>query len=798
MSDQQLNGGNLATGNCYAAQTELESWSKSTGAGRVLAGRWQAGAAGALGNNLARLYLQEVLETYRRSKHQPGRQALIWELMHDEKAVIQVALESLFYVLGNVHDEVLYNKLCTRLGKQAEHSLWLTHPIWKNSLHLKGLRLAGNGDMGMNLLRKRLKDKGFSKAAMYRPLSHVEKIALGAFFVECLAQCTHLVEVFHAKQKRKTVKMVRLASLYWDFLDRWKEHVVMFRPLHMPMLTPPRPYTHALDGGYETIRMPISTVDPVLFQRQFRRAQPGVIGALNTLQNQAYTLDHAQLDIQRSCWELGHEVGGLPRRERLPRPIDKEYKVQGLGPEAFWKAHWAWKADQRKDSQRSRFVNALVAYQRIKAFDELYLVHHFDHRGRVYSRGAQLNIQGGDVYRSTFRFAAKGPMKGNEEGFAWSLGEAVGLPPNYSIRIKYLQETSTAVRAAGQDPLQHLGFWARQKEPWRLLQLCRDWAQYLDDPGYTTGTIHWLDQTSSGYGHAACLLLDQQLAKFTNVIGQNPADLYTGAGLVTEARLNALLRDEQDPKRRQMLEWWLAHKPGRKFWKQVFMPLVYGQTVHGIKERIVLYLREELANFLTEEGLRILDLGQFMAVEAYAVGKEVMPGVLGLQRWLVQVAKLQMATDHRPHWYTPDGLMVETYASQLGVDRIKLCLSNRTVKISTLTNEGAPMDKQRSASGIAAHFVHSQDGAFLRRFVNHWHACGHPISTVHDCFGTTVDKVVTMRKELNDQWARFYSVDYLTHLQGYTEALIGKPVPAPPFIGTLERGRIGENPFLFG
>lgn len=797
MSNQPLNGGKQLDCAGYAEQTELESWCKSTGAGRVLSGKWEQGAAGALGNHLSRLYLKEVLETYRRSKTQPGRQALIWELMHDEKAVVQVALESLFYLLGNLHEERSYNQVCSQLGKRAEYALWLTHPVWKHSWHLKGIRLASNGDMDMKLLVKRLKDKGFAKAALYRPLSNVERIALGAFFVECVAQCTHLIGIDVRGTGKKRRKTIHLTQIYWDFLRQWRQNIVMFRPLYMPMVTPPRPYTEANDGGYETIRCPVSTVDPALFHRQFRRAKPGILQALNTLQAQPYCLDHAVVDLQRSCWELGHEVGDLPKRDRMSRPIDREFKFAGLGPEAYWQAHWAYKADRRKDPLRSRFVNGLIAYERVKAFTNLYLVHFLDHRGRIYSRGAQLNIQGGEVYRSSFKLAAQGPMKGHERGFAWSLGEAMGLPPLHETRTRYLQEHSTTIRQVGMDPLGYVAFWAEQKEPWRFIQLCRDWAQYMDDPGYTTGTIHWLDQTSSGYGHAACLMLDRQLAKFTNVIGDKPADLYTGAGLVTEARLKMLLRDEEDEKRRQILQWWLDFKPTRKLWKQVFMPLVYGSTFMGMKDVITLYLREELANFRTEEGLRVVELATVLASEAMKVSKEVMPGVLDLQRWLTQLAKIQMKKEFRPHWYTPDGLLVEVFHSRTSLDEIKLVLTNRTVRIAARTNEGAPIDPRRSAAGIAAHFVHSQDGAFLRKFVNHWAGYGHPISTVHDCFGTTVDKVETMRAELNDQWARFYSQDYLTFLRGYVAALTELEVPAPPKVGDLDRNEIGENPFLF-
>jgi DNA-directed RNA polymerase len=94
-------------------------------------------------------------------------------------------------------------------------------------------------------------------------------------------------------------------------------------------------------------------------------------------------------------------------------------------------------------------------------------------------------------------------------------------------------------------------------------------------------------------------------------------------------------------------------------------------------------------------------------------------------------------------------------------------------------------------------FVHSHDAAFMQRFVAHWKTYQRPISTVHDCFGTTLGSVETMRKELNDQWARFYSVDYLARHKAMVETLVQEPVPEPPMLNTLERSRLGENPFLF-
>ena len=47
-----------------------------------------------------------------------------------------------------------------------------------------------------------------------------------------------------------------------------------------------------------------------------------------------------------------------------------------------------------------------------------------DHRGRLYSKGAQLNPQGPDHFRSLVQFQERSPIKGHEKAFAWSLGEA--------------------------------------------------------------------------------------------------------------------------------------------------------------------------------------------------------------------------------------------------------------------------------------------------------------------------------------------------------------------------------------
>ena len=795
MPDQQSN----AVKQPLQPQLDLENWCRSVGGDRATREGWEKGASGVLAQRLATLYLKKVLEIYAASKHSPGRQRHVWDLMHDVNAVKHVALEAFTYVIGNLNEDRSFNQICLAIGRRAEYILWLKHPTWGKSLHLEGLKLASNNNLSMSLIKRRLKDAGFRKAAAYRELTHAERAALGAFFVECIAESTHMIEIYIQTSFKRRKKMIRYADIYWKFLAQWREAAVMFRPLYLPMLVEPRPWTTHSNGGYLTIRTAISSVGWERWPEVSKRALPCVVNSINLLQSQAMAIDHEQADLVESCWNLGHSVGGLPRRDRMAEPVDNDFKKAGLGPSAYWKAVWKWKGDRRQDSARSRLVNGLVSYRRMQEADTCFHVWHMDHRGRLYARGAQLNPQGPDHFRSMLQFKEQSPIKGYEKAFAWSVGEAMGLPANRVDRVGYLELMSTVIGRVGSDPLSHINYWEQAKEPFRFIQLCRDWHSYLKDPTYTSGTIHWLDQTCSGWGHVACLTRDGTLAQYTNIVGDRSADLYEGVGRLVMARVR--WRSEQggnSERDQKCFDWWRQHKVPRLLWKNTLMPVIYGRSYKSLSEAVKLYLREEIEDFLTEDGLRVLDLALVLATTINDVVKEALPNVRDLSKWLTKISNMQIDSGLRPYWFTANGLAVESYASETKTDCIELCLSRRTIKVALRDATGCKPDKLKTARKLVPDYIHSMDAAYLQRFVAHWGTYKHPISTVHDCFGTTLEHVDTMQSELNDQWHRFYSVDHLTKHQGMVAALLGKEIPAPPIIGTLDQQRIGENPYLFG
>ena len=226
--------------------------------------------------------------------------------------------------------------------------------------------------------------------------------------------------------------------------------------------------------------------------------------------------------------------------------------------------------------------------------------------------------------------------------------------------------------------------------------------------------------------------------------------------------------------------------------------MIYGQSFLSLNQTLREYVRDDVQDFLLDDGIKVVDVAVQMASCVWETMKIHFPNTRDLSHWLGRIAGLQMKQGQRPHWLTPNRMMVQTYSNTKKRDYLKLWVSGRTVRVQQNDQDKTSFNVGRSKRRMVPDYVQSMDAAFLQRFACHWFdTYGHPLSTVHDCFGTTIANVGTLRAELNDQWARFYSVDHLARHKGAAEVTVGVELPPPPCRGTLERDLIGENPYLF-
>lgn len=797
MDEQQLTPRDVPSGDRattpYGQQVALEAWMRRVGGSRATAQGWEKGAGSFMAYRMIGPYLSTVLEQYERGKEHAGRQGMIWELLGNEANVKQVALESLFAIFGSVSTPTRYNKLCHGLGKRAEYVLWLNHPEMQGD-HLKGLRLASNNDLGMKAMQSRLRDKGFRKLQFYRPLATVERTALGAFFIEAMVASTQMFEIqIHTSTGGRKFKAVVPTQLYWDFLGRWKQNLMMYRPAYMPLIIPPKPYTKHDDGGYYSIVTGCMKVPWEKFPEAMAHANDAVLGSLNKLQSCPMRIEPDQINLVQDLWEIGNGVGDLPPRERAEYVNFDLEMLKVKDKSAVWRKIWRAMRDRSKDSERAKLVNLLASYQQVEGREELYWAWQMDSRGRLYQRGSQINYQGSDIYRSMLTFTEGPRLLDYEREFAWALGDAWGCAPCWPERLDHLFARQKLIAAIGDNPLDHVANWELAKHPFRYVSLCREWARAMKDSSYQTPAVFQLDQTTSGYGHLACLLRDREMALNTNVIGYVHRDLYSRmAEQIHQVAFEEYgLMVEANNDKAKYLEWWLNNWPGRKLFKPAIMPYIYGRKYMSLQAMIAEQLIDQFQHSQSEEGHQSVSLAHSLARVIHLGVKRGMPELLRLSDWLSAGAARMIQQGLSPSWHTPNGLKIQSYSSLTKKCRMLLVLSGRKVSIQVRDNEDAPLDL--STSHVTADFIHSMDAAFLQSFIHQWNG---PIVAVHDCFGTTLDKVHVLRDDLAEHFQQFYKRDYLyeqfKYLRGH-----GIDVGLPPMVNTLDIQQIGDNPFLF-
>lgn len=777
-------------------QVELERWCTQIGGNRAVSGKWQAGAQGFLTQQFASAYLDVVLRRAKEARTSARRGGHLWHLLQGETGIKKVGLETLVYVLSNMKDGTSRNKVAAAIGKRAEFVLFLEHPYWKNSRHLDALRLVNGRALPMDLFRKRLIKLGIQKApGSFQALTPVERVALGTLFLEIIANCTGLIRM-EAETLRpgRTAITVRFTEPYWNFLKNWKKNLLAFRPAYLPMTVVPKDWSKLTDGGYLTTITPLTSVSWERWGAISKNLHPCVMGSINTLQRQTFRKNREQVELQEECWELGIGVGQLPPRDRLEKPHRKQHETGD-----YWKLFWQWRADQRKNAIRTRFIHSLVGWKRLEEFDRFWFVWHMDFRGRLYQRGSQINYLGSDPFRTQLELKEGGLVRGHEKELYWAIGDALGISPDWERRTEWVLQNMEQIVAAGENPLNYRAFWEGAKSPWRFIQLCTELAFYSEDENHRSHAVYQLDQTCSGYGHVACLLRSGWLAAATNVTGNGHADLYT---LVAERVGEFMNAEERIPPLRMhedyCVGWWKDHGIPRSLMKTCVMPVIYRRSYQSMVDGILEYLRDEVVDFRDDNGVRLVDIAHTLGKYISLAVKDCIPGAHQLHKWLVEVASLQMKHKRRPTWVTPNGLVVESYSNWRAREVYRLQVAGKLLKIDVADTTKTTVDKRRSVSQLSADFVHSQDAAFIQRFIWHWgQGLGHPIVTVHDCVGTTLDKVGLLRKELNDQFARFYSEDHLGRVQLQVAKDLGVDVPAPPCERTLDLQRIGENPYLF-
>lgn len=774
----------------YEKQLQIEKRLRMRGAEEVL-NRPTSAAAGALLQIKGAAYLAALVEQWEAARRRPTKWGSLVGRVPSVKCVKAMGADAFLTVLGQHCDGVKRNILAASIGARAEFEMLMRDPAFEDSWHRSALYHLNGTDVSVRDVMQRLQDSHLFSG--WQPMRHVDRIALGTWLLENLAEHTGMIRIalaaspFYPGQKDWVVYQ---SDAFFQFTKQWKQVASRFRTAHAPMVVPPRSYTRQDDGGYLSILGQAMAVPWERFPRAVER-NTSLLAALNRLQAVPWAVDFRQLELIQAVWDRGGDVGSMPPADPLP-------EVERPQQAGSWRAYWQFLADRRLNTMRSRTVTAMAVASEHQHLERLYSVHFADYRGRMYARGP-ITPHGPDHIRTMVEFSDPALLQRDRDApvFAWHLGGAFGVAKDRAARMRWFEQQQPMLLAVGRDPLANMSSWASASDPFDVARLAAAWADLADSPTGTTlsGIPVRLDQTCSGYGHVAALTRNSVMARLANLNGDTYEDVYLRVGARALALLEEAMVAERDEKEASLMAYVRDHWPGRSVVKAAVMPLVYGRKQFSMQQALARHFRDEILDVVTEHGHRPMAAGVLMARLLVAAARELLSGLDELASWLKEVGRRQLEQDMAPHWWTPDGLRVESYSSKTVSQALEIHAAGRKVRVECKSDEGSPLHPRRSLSTLAPDYLHSIDAAFARLVVSRWDG---PLVVVHDCFATTVDREPELHQLLLATTRDFYRADPLNQLWIEAQQELDCTLPPPPGMDCEDILEIGSNPYMFG
>ena len=333
---------------------------------------------------------------------------------------------------------------------------------------------------------------------------------------------------------------------------------------------------------------------------------------------------------------------------------------------------------------RLTLLERAALHQARKLDGAFYFDSHFDYRGRVYQDG--LNglewTNASDKTRSLLEFADGFPVGLNGDLFYLELhitstwGQGVDKQPD-ADRSAWVEAHKARILGCVNNAKPG-AFWRRAKEPFRFLAACVAYRDALaGEPVHLPVSF---DVTCSGAGIYSLLVRDYDLAQRVGIVPGNAGgpDFYQHFGSLCDPPLNrAAAKDFCAGAFYGTTDgWWPMSDKGAAFWR--------------------------------------------------AMG----PDARHLYLWLRSRCYLGDVVS----WTLPDGFEVNQSYRRWFATTVSARVGRRVIKLER-QQRGPDCDVAQMVDGIAANFVHSWDGAYLRAVVRTGNLLGIPSwGLAHDCF----------------------------------------------------------------
>jgi len=505
-------------------------------------------------------------------------------------------------------------------------------------------------------------------------------------------------------QKGKRVRYLRLTEAAQQVIADGEDLCGRLLPRHLPMVVPPMRWSKQDPGGY--ISLPLTLITKS-------------------------TETHS-----------GGDVGGIPRRHDLPKPVlPADFETNEASKKA-WKAAASkvHQANARLRADRVLWLLRLEVARHFKDYKAFYFPHQLDFRGRYYAVPPYLNHQQDDLSRGLLEFAEGRPL--GRDGLRWLLlhiANCCGLDRlPAEDRIQWVRDNEATLAAWVADPLENTG-WLLQDHPFQVLAAVNAWRQ--------GGPCHipvQLDASNNGLQHYAALLRCPETARHVNLIpAEYPADLYSEVARKVGRRVCA------DAAKGDRLARQLEGHIDRKLVKRTVMTTVYGVTPIGARRQI----QDQLGGIGLEED-DVYEAARYLARVTMETVATTCRAAAALMDWMAESARRIVRAGHLIGWVAPTGLPVVQNYRRCRTGYVRTILQ----RIYYLQKRDAgPPAHRRQINGFAPNYIHSLDAAHLTFVANRCRKAGITLASVHDSFWTHAADAEAMLNILREEFVRLHT-----------------------------------------
>jgi len=371
--------------------------------------------------------------------------------------------------------------------------------------------------------------------------------------------------------------------------------------------------------------------------------------------------------------------------------------------------------------QKARFEE--LVFKLASAYDNyvFYLPAFMDFRGRIYRSGL-FHFHERDLARSLIVFANNHEVdECNQSAMMDIVATSAAFKYQkfdlYDEALLWYKDSQSLIYANNDDSF--INFAKGASDPFQFMAkaLCNDGGFEYNRIPITQ------DATASAYQIMSYLLLNEEMAKRTNLIPHPSGkiqDVYTHILRDFKEFLNSRFNDKF---KREIIE----SKLNRKLIKSLFMPLIYGKTVNAME----LDIKQAYGQLLSREDSRKI------ASLSNEFFKETYPDITNLMKLITIIGWFCSALD-RPVLYSIPYFTTKQDYKAFDKENIsvyeKSSKKRRRVTLSIATDR---RDWRKTKTSTCANFIHQKDAYIALKVVESLLSHRAAIYTVHDNFLTT-------------------------------------------------------------